>query len=102
MENGEDIAAGAARETLEEARADVEILRLHSVYSIPRIHQVHVFFLARMTGSHAAGTETLETRLVLPSEIPWDSIAFRSVEYALRVYVENPDRTDTAVSAFPG
>ena len=100
MENGEDLAAGALRETREEACADVEIVRLHSVYSIAHIHQVHVFFLARLTGSFGAGVETLEASLVTPEEIPWDEIAFGSVKFALESYLADPLKTETSIDAY--
>src|SRR5918993_254399 len=40
LENGETVVAGAARETLEEADARVDILDLHTLISLPQIHQV--------------------------------------------------------------
>lgn len=103
MENGEDLAAGAVRETKEEACAEVEVIRLHSIYSIPHIHQVHVFFLARLTGTFAAGVETLEAKLVSAGEIPWPDIAFGSVRFALESYLANPDRLEASIDAYrPG
>ena len=40
MENGETTFQGAARETLEEANARVEIGQLYALYNIPHINQV--------------------------------------------------------------
>ena len=40
MENGETAAQGAERETLEEARARVEMLGLYARFNIPHINQV--------------------------------------------------------------
>ena len=40
LENGETAAAGAARETLEEACAVVEGLTLYTVFSLPHINQI--------------------------------------------------------------
>jgi len=101
MENGEDVGQGAMRETREEANAEVKILRLHSVFSIPNIHQVHVFFLAQLVnGSFGAGQETLEAKLVRFDEIPWREIAFGSVRHALERYVDAPDHTMTHVDAY--
>ena len=34
MENGETVMAGAAREVWEEANAEVEIIKLHTVYTV--------------------------------------------------------------------
>jgi hypothetical protein len=89
--------------TKEEACAEVEVIRLHSIYSIPHIHQVHVFFLARLTGTFAAGVETLEAKLVSAGEIPWPDIAFGSVRFALESYLANPDRLEASIDAYrPG
>ena len=49
MENGETMAAGAARECHEEALAKVQILSLLALVDIPEAQQVHVFFRARLT-----------------------------------------------------
>jgi ADP-ribose pyrophosphatase YjhB (NUDIX family) len=48
MENGETVAAGAARETLEEAGTRIEMAEAFSMISVPRVNQVHVFFRARV------------------------------------------------------
>lgn len=47
MEMGESAAEGAARETLEEACASVQVLGLFAHVDIPLIGQVWSFFLAR-------------------------------------------------------
>ena len=46
MENGEKAEIGAARETLEESQAKVEIIKLHVVFSLPKVNQVYLHFLA--------------------------------------------------------
>jgi ADP-ribose pyrophosphatase YjhB (NUDIX family) len=48
MENGETTQAGAARETLEEANARVEVGPLYALYNIPHINQVYMLFRARL------------------------------------------------------
>jgi len=42
MENGETLAAGAMRETLEEANARVDVGELYTVISLPAISQVYM------------------------------------------------------------
>jgi ADP-ribose pyrophosphatase YjhB (NUDIX family) len=87
MENGETLAAGAARETLEEACARVEIHGLYAVYSIPHINQVYLLFRAQLLDlDFKAGEETLEARLFREDEIPWDQIAFATVRNTLTHY----------------
>jgi ADP-ribose pyrophosphatase YjhB (NUDIX family) len=85
MENGETTGAGALRETLEECGARIALGDAFSMISVPRVNQVHLFFLARILELDAApGAETLETRFFDEAEIPWDDIAFRTVSITLR------------------
>ena len=94
MEIGETIAEGAARETLEEACAEVEIGHLFASVDVPEAGQVHLFFTARLLGDFAAGQETLEAELYSRDEIPWDDIAFRSGHFALKKYVDDAGRNN--------
>ena len=88
MENGESTQQAAARETLEEACARVEIDGLFSLISIPGIDQVHLFYRARLLDmDFSPGTESLETRLFSEAEIPWDELAFRSVTRCIEAYL---------------
>jgi ADP-ribose pyrophosphatase YjhB (NUDIX family) len=87
MENGETTAAAAARETLEEACAQVNDAHPFAMVSIPHIHQVHIFYRAQLVGGrHAAGEESLETELFREADIPWNDLAFRSVRYCLEQF----------------
>jgi ADP-ribose pyrophosphatase YjhB (NUDIX family) len=87
MENGETTLQGAARETLEEANAKVEVGPLYAMYNIPHLSQVYILFRARLVdGDFSAGAETLEARLFTEAEIPWDDIAFATVRNTLRHY----------------
>ena len=93
MENGETTFAGAARETMEEANARVEIDSLYALYNIPHISQVYLLFRARLLDpSVKPGAETQEVRLLREDEIPWDQIAFASVRNALLRYHEDRKR----------
>jgi ADP-ribose pyrophosphatase YjhB (NUDIX family) len=90
MENGETLQQGAARESREEALAEVEIGSLLSVVHVLHAHQVHVFFRARMRSpGFGAGAESLEVDLVRPEDIPWSELAFPSTEFTLRRYLED-------------
>ncbi len=104
MELGERVEEGALRETREEANARVEIIRLQTVYSIPHINQVYLLFLARLLDlDFSPGSETLETRLFLHDEIPWDEIAFSAVQFSLHNYLDdfsNPEKATTHVGFF--
>ena len=90
MENGETTAQGAARETMEEANANVEIQRLHCYLDVPRISQVYVIFIGKMLSAEFhPGLESLETMLCSEEEIPWDDLAFPSIVFALDKYFED-------------
>lgn len=84
LEENETVAAGAARECMEEARAEIEIDGLLAVYSIPRISQIQMIYRARLVGgAFAAGPESLEVALFAWADIPWAEIAFPSVHWGL-------------------
>ncbi|MFZ9196146.1 MAG: NUDIX hydrolase [Burkholderiales bacterium] len=87
MENGETTAQGAARETLEEANARVEVGPLYAMYDIPHINQVYILFRARLLDlDFSAGTESLEVKLFDEADIPWEQIAFATVRNTLTHY----------------
>ena len=88
MENGETTFNGAWRETMEEATAKANLEKLFALINIPRIGQVHLFYLANFDGNYQAGEESLETALFDINEIPWDKLAFPSVEVTLKSYIE--------------
>jgi ADP-ribose pyrophosphatase YjhB (NUDIX family) len=92
MELGETLAEGAARETREEACAEVEIGRLFASVDVIEAGQVHIFFAAKLIGGYGVGEETLETVLFAKDEIPWTKIAFRSGTYALEKYLDDAGR----------
>lgn len=85
MENGESTAQGAARETLEEAGAQVELGAAFSMISVPHVNQVHVFYRARLLKlDFKPCEETLEVALYDEAGIPWQDIAFRTVGLTLK------------------
>ena len=87
MELGESTSTGAARETLEEAGAIVEIGQLYSLLNVPHAEQVHLFYLASMsTPNFEAGEESLEVALFNEEDIPWSEIAFPTVKQTLEWY----------------
>ena len=93
MENGETTQDGARRESWEEALARVEIGSLLAVVHVLHADQVHVMFRASLLdGQYGVGPESLETKLCTEAEIPWADIAFRSVDFALRRYLEDRSR----------
>jgi ADP-ribose pyrophosphatase YjhB (NUDIX family) len=87
MELGETTEQGALRETLEEAGAQVELEPLFTVLNVPHVSQLHLYYRARMLSDRLdPGPETIEARLFEEREIPWDSLAFRTVRFTLERY----------------
>jgi ADP-ribose pyrophosphatase YjhB (NUDIX family) len=93
MENAETTAEGASRETIEEAGARIDLGELFSMIDVPQVDQVHIFYRATVLHEDFdPGPESLEAKLFLESEIPWDAIAFRTVALTLRWFFEDRQR----------
>ena len=87
MENGETNLEGAARETAEEANAQLKNMQLFCVFSIPHISQVYTMYRGDLVdGLASPGIESLEVALVKEDEIPWQDIAFQVVSETLKLY----------------
>ena len=101
MELGETTSQGAARETVEEAGAHFEMQGLLSMLSVPRVGQVHMFYLAQLTSDQfAPGPETQEAQLFTEAQIPWDEIAFRTVRETLLRYFDDRRRGHFGLHTF--
>ena len=87
MELNETVAEGAARETVEEAGAEFDMEGFFSLVNVPRVGQVHLFYLAKLLSDQFdPGHETIEARLFTEDEIPWDELAFKTVAETLKRY----------------
>jgi ADP-ribose pyrophosphatase YjhB (NUDIX family) len=88
LELGESAQEGARREVEEETELRIEVGRLIGIYSRPPVGIVVVVFEADVVGgSPEPAAETSEVRAFGPDEIPWDELAFSTVESALRDWV---------------
>ncbi|MGD2185549.1 MAG: NUDIX hydrolase [Desulfobacterales bacterium] len=97
LENGETVAQGARRETLEEAGAKIEILAPYALFNICYVNQIYLMFRARLLDDvFKAGSESSDVRLFLEEDIPWDQIAFTVIEETLRLYFK-----DRPAAAYP-
>lgn len=95
MECGESIIQGAQRETREEACAQIHIIEpIFTLIDIPHIGQIHAFFRAELLELpnqplFSVGEETMDVKLFELDDIPWESIAFNSVHWTLKAYINN-------------
>jgi ADP-ribose pyrophosphatase YjhB (NUDIX family) len=92
MENGETTYQGAARETLEEANARVDVQELYLTVNLPRINQVYMLFRAQLLDlDFSAGEESLEVDLFSREQVPWEDLAFPTVAVALQQFFQDRD-----------
>jgi ADP-ribose pyrophosphatase YjhB (NUDIX family) len=97
MENAETTQQGAARETMEEAGARVEIQGLYSLFNLPHINQLYLIYRASLLDlDFCPGVESLEVALFRQQGIPWDKLAFPVVKETLDLYWRDRPR-----GAFP-
>ena len=73
--------------------AKVEVGQLFSVCNVPRINQVHMFYLAQMTSTTFGPTsESSDVALFSAQDIPWDDLAFATVKQTLQCFLEDRDK----------
>ncbi|MEO8935849.1 MAG: NUDIX hydrolase [Burkholderiaceae bacterium] len=95
LETGETTAAGAIRETDEEAGARIVLGPLFTMLDVVHVHQVHLFYRAELLDiDFAPGEESLEVQLFSESDIPWDELAFRTVSTTLHHFFADRLRGD--------
>jgi ADP-ribose pyrophosphatase YjhB (NUDIX family) len=93
LELSESSAQGAARETLEESQAEVEVDDLFAVIAVPYVSQIYMLHRGRMKNVHHGVTpESSETQLMREDEIPWQEIAFATIYHGLKFFFEDRAR----------
>lgn len=98
MENGETVEQAAARESHEEANANVEILDLYTIFSLPHVNQVYIMYRAELLDTaFSPGAESLEVRLFDEPEIPWDQLAFRTISETLRLFFADREKNQFGI-----
>jgi ADP-ribose pyrophosphatase YjhB (NUDIX family) len=90
LENGESVGEGAARETREETRAEVELIKPYRMFNIVFVNQIYLMFRAHLTSEDfGPTTESTEVRLFDEKDIPWDYIAFPMIWHTLDQYFKD-------------
>lgn len=90
LEIGETAAEGAARETMEEARARVEVGALFNFIDVTYIGQIYTLYLAELVDlEFGPGPESLEVVLMSEDEIPWADLAFPTMKMCLTDFFED-------------
>jgi len=98
MENDETLEQAAMRESMEEANANVKLLKLYSVFSLPHVNQVYIMYLAELLDENfSPGSESLEVKLFDEKDIPWDELAFRTIHYTLKYFFDDRRRGEFEV-----
>jgi ADP-ribose pyrophosphatase YjhB (NUDIX family) len=81
---GESVQEAARRETEEELCMAIELGALVGVYSRAEDRVVLIVYRALALGRPRTTPEAVEVRSFIPSELPWQELAFWSTELALR------------------
>lgn len=87
VDRGEDVLDAAVREAREESGLEVRLQGLVNIYSYPRHTPIVIVYAASITGGAlCVDEECLEARVFAREEIPWDELAFRTTQEAIRDY----------------
>lgn len=101
MENGETTVEGALRETVEESMVQAINPSLISIISLPAWDQVHVFYRVDMPDfSFSTTPESIEVALFETKDLPWNTLAFRTVEATLKHYLSRTNEQDVLNTHF--
>lgn len=98
MENQESLEEAALRESREEANANLEIENIYSVISLPHINQIYVLYRAKLLDlNFYAGPESLDVQLFNENEIPWEQLAFKTIEHTLKHFYHDRKKDDFSI-----
>lgn len=96
VDRGEEVRAAAIREAREECGLEIRIDRLINVYSYAGSAPVIIVYAATaLSGELCSDEECIEARVFTADMIPWDELAFRSTQEALRDHL---GKTTTALA----
>eukprot|EP00293_Proteomonas_sulcata_P000320 CAMPEP_0184326596 /NCGR_PEP_ID=MMETSP1049-20130417/142647_1 /TAXON_ID=77928 /ORGANISM="Proteomonas sulcata, Strain CCMP704" /LENGTH=126 /DNA_ID=CAMNT_0026648799 /DNA_START=120 /DNA_END=500 /DNA_ORIENTATION=+ len=94
---------GAIREAAEEANAQIKIKRMLAVFSLKHVSLVQMMFLSELLSPEfSAGEESLEVKLFPIDAVPWEDLAFPSVNWALWYGLQELQKDDSEVPEVHG
>ncbi|MBT7236692.1 MAG: NUDIX domain-containing protein, partial [Gammaproteobacteria bacterium] len=98
MENNETVEEGALRETMEEAGAKSNNIKLFLMCNLPHISQVYMMYYGHLDdGIYEAGLESLEVKLFTKEEIPWKDLAFTVIEKTIKLYYQDLEKGNIGI-----
>ena len=98
LENNETVSEGALRETMEEANAVSDEIKLFFMCDLRHISQIYMMYMGKLSkGEYAAGPESEEVKLFSESEIPWNDIAFSVIEKTLKLYFQDKKKGNFSI-----
>ena len=87
LDQSETPEEGAIREAQEEVNIKIKIRKLFIVFTVRKKNLIQFVFLAdHLNKSFKPGIETLEAKYFEYKNIPWNSLAFPSVSFALKKF----------------
>lgn len=92
MENEETVEQAANRESIEEANANIDVdnLALYTMISLPHVNQVYIMYRARLLDlDFSPGSESLDVQLFKEEDIPWNELAFHTINFTLEKYFQD-------------
>jgi ADP-ribose pyrophosphatase YjhB (NUDIX family) len=89
VDRGEEVQTAAIREAAKK-RLDVRIDRLINVYSYHGRTPVIIVYAATMIGGVWDATMRARSEVLRAERDPWDDLAFRSTQEALREFFRRP------------
>lgn len=93
MENGETTLEGALRESWEEAKARIEVQELYTLFNLPYINQVYMFYRGNLKNlDFGPGIESLEVELFDEESVPWEELAFPVIRKTLKHFFDDQRR----------
>jgi ADP-ribose pyrophosphatase YjhB (NUDIX family) len=98
LELGETVEEAARREASEEAGISLGRLSLMALYNLPMFGEVYLVYRGMLESPRIQpGTESLEVKLFLPTQIPWGSLAFPMAREALALWTQTLDEAPANV-----